>query len=222
MKEINWNYISEHELLTEDFMEENASRLNWKVISRVQTLSELFIRKHIELVDMDKILQNQKLSLGFIETHKHRTDFWYYLSFNPYLTEEILETFSEKWRWDMLVDFVPLSESFIEKHQNKLDWTEWNSIFRKQKLSLSFVQKYEEQMDFFALSMNPFLTEDILTYYEEQLGWAHVSESVPLSFETVQTFIHRIDLEYLVNNKRISFTKEQWNHLKDLKQNVSA
>lgn len=215
---MDWLYISEHESLTESFIEENAMRLDWKAISKFQTLSEEFIKKHMKVVNMDLILQNQTLSLGFIETYKHLNNFWYHLSFNPHLTEDILETFSENWHWDMLVFFVPLSEPFIEKYQNKIKRMDWHNLVRKQKLSLSFLQKYEKRINFTMLSLNQHITDDVLAYYESKLGWHFLSESVPLSFETVQTFIHRIDLELLKSNEHISFTTKQWDHLQKTKR----
>ena len=47
---------------------------DWRWISQHQTLSEDFIEKHEDSVNWDNISQNQKLSEDFIEKHEDRVN----------------------------------------------------------------------------------------------------------------------------------------------------
>ena len=48
----NWQNISKHQTLSEDFIREFKDKVNWYWISRYQTLSEDFIREFKDKLDM--------------------------------------------------------------------------------------------------------------------------------------------------------------------------
>ena len=66
----DWETLSEHRGLTEDFIREFADNVWWGNISEYQHLSEDFIREFKDRVDWDWIAKYQRLSKNFIREFK--------------------------------------------------------------------------------------------------------------------------------------------------------
>lgn len=121
----DWEEISKYQYLTEDFIEKYQDKVNWKSISYYQYyLSEEFLEKHIEKIDFGGIIgdDGRFFYFNFIEKHLDR------------LT---------KANWKNLVRYQILSESFMEKYQDKLDWM---LIARYQFFGYSFFEKYRHKL----------------------------------------------------------------------------
>ena len=69
-----WEDISKHQKLSEDFIREFQDKVCWLLISKYQKLSESFIREFQHKVDWVFISVYQKLSNEFIEEFKDRLD----------------------------------------------------------------------------------------------------------------------------------------------------
>ena len=82
----DWETLSEHRGLTEDFIREFQFLVDWDIISKYQRLSEDFIREFKYNVDWFYISQYQHLSEEFIEEFKDIlymdliADSWHYKS----------------------------------------------------------------------------------------------------------------------------------------------
>ena len=128
----------------EKFFDENINNfeVDWDYISEYQTLSEEFIEKHVDKVVWDYISIYQKLSEEFIEKHVDKV-VWYYISRCQKLSEEFIEKYSNKVYWHDISEYQKLSEDFIEKHSDKVDWY-W--ISKYQKLSEEFIEKYKNKL----------------------------------------------------------------------------
>jgi len=66
-EDINWNYISSDQKLSEEFIREFKDKVYWYSISRYQKLSEEFIREFKDKVNWYSISRYQKLSEEFIK-----------------------------------------------------------------------------------------------------------------------------------------------------------
>ncbi len=53
--EINWNWISQYQDLSEEFINKYYDKVNWDNISKYQTLSEKFIEEYRDYVNWDLI-----------------------------------------------------------------------------------------------------------------------------------------------------------------------
>lgn len=62
-----WNHISEHQVLSEEFIRKYQNKVNWIYISVYQKLSEDFIREFQRKVFWPFIFKYQKLSEDFIK-----------------------------------------------------------------------------------------------------------------------------------------------------------
>ena len=139
--EVDLNYISMYQKLSEEFIEKHIDKVNWCCISINQTLSEEFIEKHIDKVDWNWISSNQKLSEEFIEKYKDKVD-WYYISIYQKLSEKFIEKYKDKVNWRYISRCQKLSEEFIDKHFDKVYW---GYISEYQTLSESFIEKHGDK-----------------------------------------------------------------------------
>lgn len=141
---VNWEDVSEYQILSESFMDEFSDYVNWRVVTRTQKLSEAFIRKHIEEIKWftTNILYHQTLSEGFIREFKDDflAGFWNLISGRVILSESFIEEFIERINWNCLSfgNWDLLSEAFIEKH---IDRFNLDTVWRHQNLSKKFIEK---------------------------------------------------------------------------------
>lgn len=117
---VQWNYISEFQELSEDFIREFKDKVNWTYISQYQKLSESFIREFKDHVDWSMISKYQKLSESFIRE------------------------FQDKVSWGYISGFQKLSESFIREFQDEVGWY-W--ISKHQKLSNEFIKEFKYRLN---------------------------------------------------------------------------
>jgi hypothetical protein len=85
---INWNFISQFQNLSEEFIEKHSGKVHWYKISVYQNLSEKFIEKHLVEVNWAGISLCQELSEQFIKKHIRKINF-YYLMINDKISNKI-------------------------------------------------------------------------------------------------------------------------------------
>ena len=90
---ISWNYISECQTLSEEFIREFEDKVNWYNISTYQTLSEDFIKEFENKVDWNYISERQTLSEDFIKEFENKVN-WYNISAYQTLSEEFIREFN--------------------------------------------------------------------------------------------------------------------------------
>lgn len=139
---LDWDYISYHETLSEDFIENNLNNLNWKFISFKQNLSESFIEKHLNKIDWVGINHMNPLSEDFIERYSDKI-FWPTIAVRQNLSEKFIQKYIKRLGWRNVCPYQNLSEEFLENNLHQIDW-DW--ISRKQKLSEGFIEKYSKHL----------------------------------------------------------------------------
>jgi len=68
--DVNWDRISKHKNLSEEFLEQFKDKLDWNLISEHQVLHENLIEKFKDRLNWQVIALHQKLSPAFTEKHK--------------------------------------------------------------------------------------------------------------------------------------------------------
>jgi hypothetical protein len=139
---VDWEEISYHQKLSEDFIREFADYVNWWSISSKQKLSEEYIREFADDVDWEWISKNQKLSENFIKE------------------------FADKVNWDHISSYQQLSENFIREFKNKLNW---NCISIYQKLSEGIIREFTDKLNWFNISKYQYLSEDFIKEFKDRL-----------------------------------------------------
>lgn len=102
-----WNSICEHQVLSEEFIEEFADKVDWKAVSFKQKLSKEMIHKYANKVDWRYIVANQKLDQKFIKDHI------------DYITSQL-----SSWQWTDMIKRIKFGKRFLRKYKNKIRWTE--------------------------------------------------------------------------------------------------
>ena len=135
-----WNYIVQHQVLSENFIEKYLDKINWFYLLQLQVLSENFIEKHLnsfDNIDWLFVSSSQKLSESFIEKYSDKIN-WLNVSTYQSLSESFIDKFKYKLDLNNISIYQKLSESFIE---NNLDILPLSLVLKYQKLSESFFEK---------------------------------------------------------------------------------
>lgn len=179
---MNWLQISTENGLSDSFLEEHAHKIDWEHVSKLPSLSEEFIEKWKEELDWYFISHYQKLSLSFIQKNREYIVL-NALAENTYITEEMIEAFSEDWlisNWNAFSEYATLSEEFIETYAENWNWL---SLSCFQDLSLSFIKKHAKKLPWLGLTRNPHLD-----FTKEQ--WDELREIFTIPFINTSEPIH--------------------------------
>ncbi|QXN70562.1 putative oligoendopeptidase F [Bacillus phage vB_BspM_AgentSmith] len=109
---------TEHQL--RELIRTNPGAVNWDNVSYHQTLSEEFIREFQTKLDWYGISFNQKLSEEFIREFQDKVN-WRGVSYRQSLSEEFIREFQDKVNWEQVSQQQTLSEEFIREFQDKLN-----------------------------------------------------------------------------------------------------
>ena len=83
-----------------------------------------------------------------------------YRTFPPNkLSEKFIEKFQDKVDWDLISEYQKLSECFIRKFQNKVSW---DDISACQKLSEDFIEEFQDKVEWFFISQHQKLSEKFI------------------------------------------------------------
>jgi hypothetical protein len=174
--EIDINELTKtKELLTERFILKHIDKFVKKSTYldklcqfQYRCFSERFILKYfVPLKIFESILCNQKVSEKFIINHiiPFRDTF-----IDSSTLSSNIQSSLNFWEG---VSKQQLSEKFIIKYQEKLNW---KNISEYQKLSKDFISKYYHRyLNFYYLSRNVNLTEEIIEEFKNDLYWDQLS-----------------------------------------------
>ena len=139
---LNWDYISVFQILSEKFIEDNKDKINWNVIAEYQLLSEPFIEKYKDKLNLDQVSQHQKLSEAFVEKHIKDLNLYKICKFQK-LSESFIEKYLDKLPLNCILKYQILSEKFFENHVDILDNLNYSdNIIFYQNYSNEFAEKH--------------------------------------------------------------------------------
>ncbi len=194
-RSVPWNQICQDERLSEKFIKENLDQVDWKLISGHQKLSENFIQKYRNRLFWDEVIKTQKLSEAFIEKYADKKK-WQPIDATELSKKQqkILEKESKPfdatdyWRFvsikQHLANTKGLSPAFIEKHQDKLDWTE---LSRYQYLPMPLIHRHARKVDWLLVTRHQVLSERFIEKYSNDVEWETITFYQSLS----ERFINR-------------------------------
>lgn len=139
----DWQAVSTHRGLTEDFIRKFADNVDWICISRYQRLSEDFIREFADRVDWTYVSATQHLSEDFIREFADRMNCGY-ISASQHLSEDFIGEFMHRIDWCLILKYQHLSEDFLRKSKG---WVHWGLISRHQHLSKEFIEEFKDKLD---------------------------------------------------------------------------
>lgn len=192
LSEVDWEEISIHRKLSEDFIREFKDEVHWTYISAFQNLSENFIREFQDYVDWCNISEFQTLSESFIREFQDKVN-WFSISTYQKLSENFIREFQDKVYWDCISQSQTLSEDFIQEFKelmiedNDNDNDKQDMIFNEtvsvEPLEPDYNNKREEVLN--------------ITFTEEELLEKLKNPELPKLISDIQ------DLESTVENIKI-------------------
>ena len=98
-----------------------------------------------------------------------------------------------------------LTEEFVIENADIIDIKRYTEEFIKKGFSLDFFERFEDSVDWRAISISYDLSEEDIRRFEHLLHWDMLCYHKRLSYELLEDFIDRLDWYGLVANKdRIS------------------
>ena len=108
--------------------------------------------------------------------HKKRPDLLFPFMRNKWLSPEIIVEYIDKYDWDdtwlsFLRCYNELGDDFLEKHWDKIknDYYLTQEVSRRQKMSLEFMIRHEEDIDLRTyLFCSPYITKEVFLHYVDK------------------------------------------------------
>ena len=137
------NYTEKQKELLNSIEIIDLENVDWNYISAYQKLTEDFIREFKDYVDWYWISKNQKLSENFICEFKNNVN-WNFISKYQNLSEDLIREFKDKLDWNNISKYQKLSEDFIREFKNNVSWY---YISEHQKLSPEFIKEFQDNLN---------------------------------------------------------------------------
>jgi len=149
---LDWEYISSNERLTEEFMEKYYLELNCDMLSRYQNMSYEFLKRNLDIINWTFLTMNKNYDYTGRDTrpiylmHKNSDKIdWNYIEDNhlenhkDYLSKEYKN--SDKIDWNYIEDnilFIP-SLNYLENHKNYLSKEYINRFTKRYKEQIKII-----------------------------------------------------------------------------------
>ena len=114
---------------------------------------------------------------------------YYKLSSSQQLSEDFIEKYINKVNWGCISQYQTLSEEFIEKHIDKVDW-DWISIY--QTLSESFIEKHSDKIHWGCISQYQTLSEEFIGKHKDKVNWVNISQYQKLSESFIEKYKNKL------------------------------
>lgn len=200
---------------------------------------EEFYARNLDLIDWKWLVYNPNVSESFYEKYMPE-NYWCLLKHAKFITSDFIEKHMDKMNWFSNINFeskvdaiasvvygfreyiygmcfgkvisniaanAKLSVEFIEKYKDKLDWV---ALSANPHLTVEFWQKYYEKIDWKNLCKNFNIPESFYHGHESELNWSYISQHPKISEEFYRKHKDRVDWKMLVRNPNVpkSFHEE--------------
>lgn len=192
-----------------------------------ETIKENFdsIMNLLDEKQKDFFISSAPLSEDYIEknliNNPEKPDFNLHENISENFLEKHFDNFPHDFHYSQMSSRIKLSEDFIERHIDKLNF---DNIIRHQDLSLNFIEKYENKIDFNILSINQYIAtnDEILQKYSDKLDWEDISRNIK-NEEQFLKYEDKLDLRIfvdfnIINNPNFEKLSDEFvnNHFKEL------
>jgi hypothetical protein len=227
--------------IPEDVIIELHEFIDFPVITTKQKFSEKLIRKFYDKIPTYNLLNFQKVPMDiltpFIDSKIPEilnNSYWYTIWKNQSITVDFVNKFKRYVDWNAIssnkdalsIDLINafhneliwyevtlhgIHECIIENFIYKMDTFSWKNIAYFSQLSESFILKYEDKLDIFALFSSQQMSEKLILYLLEKVTdeyeiydlWSKISLNQCLSMNFIKNNIHNLNLLYMIRNPRI-------------------
>lgn len=160
-----------------DLMKTEGIKIDWEwFYKNGYKMSEDFLEAYLYKLPMDVICKHQKLSPKFIERNLSGFDDWNTLIDTQDLTEECIDRMNE-----LLLDREYTTGNSEEYQKNF-----WTNISLNQKLSTSFIEKHENDVNWSMISLTqPLKNESFLLKYADRINWGIINDKMIIPYEII-------------------------------------
>ena len=185
-----------------------------KKLFLVEALGEVITEDDKSVTDKIKIIEEIIDIEKFFDDNISKSDYIIrydlgVLSINQKLSELFIEKHCDKVNWYLISKYQTLSEEFIEKHKDKVYWY---NISRYQTLSEDFIEKHCDEVDWYRISeyqklSEDFiekLSEDFIEKYKDKLNWWYISKYQKLSESFIEKHYDKVDWYNISRYQKLS------------------
>lgn len=147
---------------------------------------------------------------NFIENHMGKlidacgAAFWKILPERQVLSENFIAKYADKIDWHVVSFYQVLSEDFIDRNYDKVDW---NSISSGQDLSEKFIEKHIDRVNMTGICFKQKLSESFMEKHAGILDWYGVSCFQDVSKKFIIKHADKIDFESMYSMRLNYFRK---------------
>ena len=175
---IDWNLISYEIVLPIEFIRKYKDKLHWKYFT------SKYISTTFDSLCSDKERENL---IKEFQDYVNWNDLDSYFN-DIQFSEEFIEEFTAKNK--LSLDKIPhsqkLSESFIRKHKDIIDWH--SIIYYQQHISEDFIREMIDYIDVKDLSHRKHMSDEFINEFKDQLDWDEVCQFSELSEKTIEKY----------------------------------
>ncbi len=244
MNETSWEKLSMNQNLSNKFIERYQEHLNWNLICEWHKLTQQFIKQYYKYINWsqvcnrgyvdDEILDTYFMELytnpnfGYIfSTNKNTTVTCYlieryvkegyfnsnlfkHLSDYKYLTDDFIKKYSDKLDWNNLSEGIHMTENVISKNFKHVVFNKLSFQYGRCKLSQKFISKYilnklsTDKIIRELSGLNSIISLSMLENINNKQVWDYISEDYDLSFYTIKAYSHKLNKSKLKNNWHIN------------------
>ena len=132
---------------------------------------------------------------------KPEFDFKNYNKFMQPLSEEFIVRHADRLDWYYISMYQKLSESFIERH---CEFVNWHSISECQKLSEEFIERNADRVDWGCICKYQKLSEKFIERHADRVAWGCISCRQKLSEAFIERYADRVNWDYISASQKLS------------------
>lgn len=197
--QIEWLYYFQHHDISEEFIREFIDIISWKNLCTSNCeLSYNFIREYSDKIDWTTFSRWKKLEPHFMEEVKDKCIFSLSLFhqryseefINKHLNKFINDYLDKHYVWTVIPQTQRVSEQFIEKWKDKINWEE---VCRYQKLSSKFLDEHTKYLIWEIVEYNQDLEEWFIEEHIDKLNFDKLLTRQNLSQKFMEKYSNRIN-----------------------------
>lgn len=195
-----WNTMSEHQVLSEGFIDRYNDKMDWEIISICQVLSMPFIAKYQNLVVWRHISRYQKLCESFIEQYCDKVE-WDVIFIDQNLSESFIDKHKHRVDWRSVSSYRYLPGEFIDRHIHRVDWS---NLSKCHLLYETLCDKYPLLVNWNVISVYHILSEKFMTKHQKKVNWKLICEFQTLSEKFITKHSNRVDWKAISEHQTLS------------------
>ncbi len=199
-KKINWKTLCLTEELSDEFIQQNFKKINWNYFSRYQKLTFEKIDKYINKINWREIIYNPYFDKKFVNRYINHLDWHFCEFFWSKLDPDTLSNFMKNsYEWVSAISRLKLSEDFLTENNKYFNDHLWKMVCGWQVLSEDFIRKFADKVDWHSISSHQEISENFIREFQDKVDWKMISQKKNLSEDFIREFQDKFNWYLLVS-----------------------